>query len=121
MKDLTYEEFINAPKDVQALHILASTKTPIGSSLYEKTIKEHPEYFPEEIEHRRKYDLIPQEVHDAYWEGREVLDDELLKSNKGILNLIHNTEAKKEWDEAYAKFSKEEKALHKKHYSKYGI
>lgn len=57
-------------------------KQPIGSSTYDKAIKEHPEYFPDEIERIRKWELIPQKVHDKYWEEYWELDKEIMKEYK---------------------------------------
>jgi len=45
LKELTNKEFYEAPALIQLLFIMAWCKTPIGSELYLKARKEHPEYF----------------------------------------------------------------------------
>lgn len=128
MKYLTEKEFFDAPSKVQYIYMMGMMKIPIGSSTYEDVIKEHPEYFPDEVEHRRKWDSIPQEVHDKYWEEYLELDKEIMKNvppNKGIMGWIDDQEGYSEWNkkrtEAYEKGNTLREALHKKFYSKYGI
>ena len=128
MKYLTPKEFSKAPAKIQWLYTMALAKQPIGSSTLENAIKEHPEYFPDELEHRRKYDLIPQQVHDDYWKEWRVLIDEMYKEmppSKGILSCIDDPKGYKEWSIAYEKAKKKQeplqKALHDKFYHQYGI
>ena len=64
MKDLTYKELLEAPAKVRFLYTMAVAKQPVGSQMIEDAIKESPEYFPDELEHRRKWELIPQQDHD---------------------------------------------------------
>lgn len=59
MKDLSYAEFEKAPSKVQFLYVAAIMKQPVGSQMIEDAIKDHPEYFPDELEHRRKWAAIP--------------------------------------------------------------
>lgn len=59
MKHLTYKELLEAPARVQLLYTLAITNQPAGSKMIEDAIKENPEYFPDELECRRKCALIP--------------------------------------------------------------
>lgn len=128
MKDLTEKEFFEAPNKVKYIYMMGMVKHPISLKTYEDAIKEHPEYFPDEVEHRRKWDAIPQEVHDKYWEEYWELDKEIMKdipSSKGILGWINDQEGyiewNKKWDEANEKGKPLREALHKKYYSKYGI
>jgi len=128
MKDLTYKELLEAPARVQFIYTMAMAKQPVGSQIIEDAIKESPEYFPDELEHRRKWALIPQQVHDDYWKEREILRAEMYKEmppSKGILGWIDDPKGYEEWNIAYEKCSKAEKpfaaALHKKFYGQYGI
>lgn len=128
MKDLTEKEFFDAPNKVQFIYMMGMMKHPIGSGIYEDAIKEHPDYFPDEVEHRRKWDAIPQEVHDSYWEEYWKLDKEVMKDvpqSKGIIGWIDDQEGyaewNKKWTEANEKAKPLRKALHKKFYSEYGI
>ena len=94
MKYLTPKEFSKAPAKIQWLYTMALVKQPIGSSTLENAIKEHPEYFPDELEHRRKYDLIPQQVHDDYWKEWRVLIDEMYKKchHQKVFYLVLTTQ-----------------------------
>jgi hypothetical protein len=60
------KDYINAPASVQFVKMMAVMGQPIGLSVYERALKEGPEWFPEEIEERRKWASVPQEVKDAY-------------------------------------------------------
>ena len=129
MRDLTLDEFEDAPTKVQYIYVSLLMNHPIGSSIYEEAIKENPEYFPDEIEHREKWNAIPQEVHDAYWEEYMEIDQEIFKdvphTGKGLMFYLNNpkesNEHKKAWDAAYKKVLPLREALHRKFYSKYGI
>lgn len=60
------KDFLNAPSSVQFVKMMAVMEQPIGLEMYERALKDGPEYFPEEIEYRSKWALIPKEVKDAY-------------------------------------------------------
>lgn len=128
MKDLTEKEFFEAPSKVQYIYMMGMMKHPIGSSIYEDAIKEHPEYFPDEVEHRRKWDAIPQDVHDKYLEEYWELDKEIMKDvppSKGIFGWIDDQEGYSEWNKKWTEANEKGKplreALHKKFYSEYDI
>ena len=128
MKDLTYKELLESPARVQFLYTMAMAKQPVSSQMIEDAIKESPEYFPDELENRRKWALIPQQVHDDYWKERKILRAEMYKEippSKGILRWINDPKGYEEWSITYEKCSKAEKpfaaALHKKFYGQYGI
>ncbi len=128
MKILTDKELIKAPSRVQFLYWMAFSKQPVGSQMIEDALREKPEYFPDEIEHRRKWALIPQSVHDEYYAEKEILHNICYKDmppSKGILGWIRDGNGYKEWNDAYNKCREVEKplaeALHKKHYEQYGI
>lgn len=128
MKDLTDKEFFEAPNKVQYIYMAAMMNQPIGSNIYEDAIKEHPEYFPDEVEYRRKWDAIPQDVHDKYWEEYWKLDKDVMKNvppSKGIFGWIDDQEGYAEWNKKWTEANEKAKplreALHKKFYSKYNI
>ena len=54
MKYLTLDEFCKAPVLVQFLYAKAMMQQPVGMEMINEGIEKHPEYFPDEIEHRRK-------------------------------------------------------------------
>lgn len=128
MKRLTHKEFLEAPSRVQFIYTMSMVNQPISTSMLDDAISEHPEYFPDEVEHRSKWALIPQEVHDEYWKEREKLRAEIYKEmppSKGILDWINDPKGYKEFSIAYEKCRNAEKllasALHKKFYGQYGI
>lgn len=128
MKDLTYDELSKAPPRIAFLYAMALTDQPVGLQTIETAMKDHPEYFPDELEYRRKYNLIPQSVHDAYFEEYGKLREEMLNElppSKGIIYWCDHPKEYKEWNEAYDRISPQfevkEKELHRKHYSEYGI
>lgn len=128
MKDLTYSELEQAPAIVQFLYIRAIYKEPVGSQMINEAIENHPEYFADEIEHRRKWASIPQSVHDEYWNEWNKMNKEVFKDmppSKGILGWIDDPKGYKEWNGAYRKFApirdRLERDLHEKYYSPYGL
>lgn len=58
--------FQGLPNEVLYIKIHAMMDMPVSASLYEKAINDYPQNFPEEVEYRRKWDAIPQEVKDKY-------------------------------------------------------
>ena len=128
MKDLTDKEFFEVPNKVQYIYMMGMMKQPIGSSTYDKAIKEHPEYFPDEVEHRKKWAAIPQEVHDKYWEEYWKIEEEVMKDvslSKGIMAWLDDQEGYSEWNKKWTEANEKAKplreALHKKFYSEYCI
>lgn len=128
MKQLTEKEFSEAPEKVQFLYAMSIIGQPVGNQMIEEAIKESPEYFPDELEHRRKWALIPQQVHDDYWEEREILRTEMYKEmpeSKGILGWAKDQSGYNEWRAKYDECREKEKplslALHTKYYGQYGI
>jgi len=129
MKNLTIKEFEEYPQEIKYLCICSLLNKPVVSSIYEDAIKKYPEYFPDIIEHRKKWEAIPQEVHDAYQKELFELDKKIYKdvpySGKGILFYSQHPEEyeehNKEWKTANKKAQPLYKKLHKKYYAKYGI
>lgn len=121
---------MKAPARVQFLYTMSMMKQPVGRQMVEDAMRESPEYFPDELELRRKWALIPQSVHDEYWIAKEKLHAEIFKDmppSKGILGWItdNDTEGYQKWNEAYQKCRDIErpleKELHEKFYSEYDI
>ena len=133
MRELSWEEIQKAPPLVQQVQMCAMMNIPIGSSAYEEAIEKHPDYFPEEVEHRRKWASVPQEVKDAhdaeakiifnkYWEAAPPL------GNHGLIAQIRDTEAKKQlkaWqaynDKTRPLQKKEEDDLYDRYFNEYGL
>lgn len=130
MKNLTFDELAKAPSKVKFLYTMAIIGQPVGSQMVEDAIKESPEYFPDELDRKRKWALIPQSVHDEYWSEREKMREEVYKDmppSKGIIGWAMDEDRTgfEKWQEAYRKCREIEKplaeAIHKKYYEKYGI
>jgi len=128
MKNLTIKQLQEAPSIVQYLYIAGVTKQSVGSKIIDEGIEKYPEYFPDEVEYRRKWALVPQEVHDNYWKEYWDIEKELFKDvppNEGLMAMCNNTEKyqtwNKMWNIANEKAKPLRKKLHEKFYSKYEI
>ena len=128
MKDKNKYDPTEIPAKVLYVQMCGATGTPIGLTLYNEVITEYPEYFPKEAEHKRKWEAIPKEVHDAHWEEYWAFCKALWKDEPksgGIMSAINNPEEFQKWHEAYKRLrpieEAKEKELHKKYYAKYDI
>ena len=130
MKDLIYAELLKAPARVQYLYTMAMMNQPVGMEVLNEAMAESPEYFPDELERRRKWDLVPQSVHDEYWAEREKLKAEVYKDMPESLGIIawassENKDDYNNWNAAWKKCYAIEKPMaeeiHKRYYGKYGI
>jgi hypothetical protein len=125
---MTNKEFEEAPGLVQLIWMNSWGNIPMGVSTYLKAIADHPEYFPEEVEHQKKWDSIPQSVHDAYraeWTERFKELNKDSPPQMGILYWFDHPEELKELRKFHDKVrpleQKMEKELHEKYYSAYGL
>jgi len=128
MRDLTYDELIKAPTVVQYIYMNSLQKIPIGYRTLNEGIENYPEYFPDEVEHRKKWKVVPQNVHDAYWKEREEIYNKVMKDvpkGYGLLWHIENPQeseiVQSEQSKAFEKLKPLEKSLHEKYYGKYGL
>jgi|GEM_PF-6625084 len=126
----------NTPSSVLFVKMAAYFNMPIGLETFERALKDGPEYFPEEIEYRRKWDAIPQEVKDAYFAESSLYklhnydgsEPEIIRNWPGIIsatddefkawNEYHDSEAYKNKVKA-----QEQKDIecYNKHFAKYGL
>lgn len=123
---------------------MAMIGEPISFSLYEEALTKYPEYFSEEIECKRKWDAIPQSVHDEYQNLSETQlfpSEEELKEYEailgpepfpelpgGIIQRVMHPEHEEEyaiqdqWNKKlFALRSVKQKELRDKYYGPYGI
>lgn len=129
MKELTNNEFKDAPNIVKYIYVRSLMKQPVSASLFNEAVTEYPSYFPEEAEARRKWDTIPQKVHEAYWMEYWKLHNKICNAiphyGLGILFYSDNPEQYIEYQNAMAiaepKLERLKKKLHKKYYAEYGI
>jgi hypothetical protein len=126
MKNIKLEE--NIPAEVLYIRYASIGRYPLGLSFVQDTITKYPEYFPEEIEYRRKWSLIPQSVHDEYWGKSEILREECFKDcppSLGILGWIDNPDSLEEYQRIYKECNQNfiplQKELHDSLYKEYGI
>lgn len=54
------------PNSVMFVIAMGISNTPISLETYERALAEGPEWFPDEIEFRRKWDLVPSWIKEAY-------------------------------------------------------
>lgn len=130
MKDIkSLEEINNLPHKIQYLYMKSFMNQPIGMSFYEECIEEHPEYFQEEIKRRDKWNSIPQEVKDAYYNELNAKEAEINEGiphlGKGILYYCEHPDEYDEYDREYKKREpkrkKMRKKIHDKYFEKYGV
>lgn len=128
MRELSYEELTEAPSEIQYLYLAAIMKVSVGSHIIETSMSKYPEYFPDELERIRKWEKVPQHVHDEFNKAAKELHDRIFKDlppSKGILWHCQNPDESEEWLTAYDKCFQEElslgKALHDKFYGPYGL
>lgn len=128
MKKLTEKEFTKAPRLIQFAYMLSSENIPVSSKILGECMEKYPEYFPYEIEAKRKWAAVPQKVHDDYWEQRKILEAETFKDmppSMGLIGWANNPGAFENWRKEYEKRQSELKpkirALHENFYKKYGI
>ncbi len=125
MKNLTTEQFKKAPAIVQNIYIAGFAKQFVSVKTMNEAIEQHPEYFPDEVEHRRKWALIPPEVHDSYWKEYSAIEEEFFNnapSGKGLMQQMKaSPNWRKAWEGAREKTKQLRKDLHQKYYSEYGI
>lgn len=128
MKNLTIKELEEAPSIVQFIYQMSVIKQPLGIAMIEEAMRDYPEYFPRELDHRRKWALIPASVHEEYEKERELLRLEMYKDmpeSKGLLGWIRSPTSFQEWNKKYSECYDKEKSLaielYAKYYSEYGI
>lgn len=121
--------FKDIPHKVLCLQLAGAMNIPVGSSFYNEVITEYPEYFPVEAERKRKWDAIPQSVHDAHWKELQEFTDELWKDQPrhtgGIFGMMNNTPEYQKYEAARERLrpieEAKEKELRKKYYGPYGL
>lgn len=128
LKELTTEEFKNLPVLMLHLYVSAAIKWPVSTTMSEEALEKYPEYYPEEVEYRRKWALVPQHVHDEYLKEMAILKDKIYKDlppSKGILGWANDPKGYKEfsdkWNECMMIELPFAKELHSKFYAEYGI
>lgn len=113
------------PHLVAFIFLAAASKIPIGHALYEQALKDHPEYFEEELEYRRKWEAIPESVHEQYQKAIDALPKEEMPESKGMVYWSRNPQEYQEWVKVTAPIFKRqerrERNLFNFFYGPYGI
>lgn len=127
LDNLTGKEILDTPPKVSLVFSMAQLGIPIGIKFYEGILNEYPEYFPEEVEWRRKMALVPESVHEAYRNELHELFNESFKEwgGRGMLYWTKNPEeyaqTLKKAEASSKKQRIKEDELFKKYYSAYGL
>jgi len=138
MKQLTKEEFEDAPGLVAMIYTAGMQKTPVNPDMYAKAIRMYPQYFPDEIKEQelvkkaeKRFDAIPKEVKEKYEEEAKKAYDKAFKdvtmTNKFDILRAKVKEPKKfkeyekSLDKANKAYMKASEELYNKHFKDYGL
>ena len=117
MRDLTPEEFDEAPHIIQVLYMHGVQKMPVGMGMFDEAVDKHPEYFPETNALREKWATIPEEEQKEY---RDKLWEISQKNSHG-LGIIYSINNPDECEELFRKSKEEQKPIHEAFFKKHGI
>lgn len=133
MKDLSWEEQHSAPPLVIQIYWMARVGIPIGISLHDEAIEKHPEYFPEEVELRKKWALVPKKLEEQ-WLNKVVAINRKYREaapplpEGGLMAIVRATDENKKmiawrayWDDAHEVQKKEENELFNRMFNEYGL
>lgn len=119
------------PSTIMYLWACSINKMATSGTIIEQAMKDHPEYFVEELEYRRKMATVPQEVHDAYHEDcmhKEMWrSSELPNTTKGLYYYSQHPEEYQDYWEASKQLDKQydmeeiDRQLWNKYYEVYGL
>ena len=128
MSSMRFADMKPMPPLVMFIQVCGAMGIPIGSSTLEEAITKHPEYFPEEVENREKWNKVPVKVMEEYLDEFRELEKRTcgdIFNGKGLLYYIeHPEEAHRnhvEYDQRLRQSKPEFKALHEKYFAAYGL
>lgn len=101
----------------------------MGLKQYNKMLDDFPELYPKEVEYRRKFNAVPQEVWDAYYKESFAIDEFYNQNrphpNIGIFGMMNSPDKAKEiydyQDSTYAERIAKKRLVHQKHLGKYNL
>jgi len=131
----------NVPPLVLYVWGMSYDSIPVGTEAFEKAITEHPEYFKEEVEYRKRWDSVPEEIKEAYFNETSGLDyvkeiiDEIGEppypeySRMGIIWWAQNVDkypkeisANDKWNDIYyKKLEVHNNKIYNKYFNEYGL
>jgi len=138
MKQLSKEEFEDAPGLVSMIYTAGMQKIAVDPDVYAKAIRMYPQYFPDEIEEQElvkkaeeRFEAIPPLVKDLYNEEAKKAYEEAFKdvtmTNKfeilkaKIQDPKKYKEYEKSLDKANKLYMKANEELYNKHFKAYGL
>jgi len=128
MNSMKFADMKPMPPLVLLVQMCGALGIPIGSGTYEEAITKHPEYFPEEVENREKWNKVPVKVMEDYLNEFRELEKRIfgdIYNGKGLFYYIdHAEEARKnqvEYNQRAIQSKPEFKALHEKYFAAYGL
>lgn len=121
--------FENLHSSTKQVYMCDMMNIPVGCSTYEEAIQNNPEEFEEEIEYRNKWNSIPSEVVDKYYEETTKIDndhfDNAPHKGMGIIWYMEHPKEDKErndWLDTNRHIrQKKLKEIHNKYIAPYGI
>ena len=123
MKQLTYQELLKAPVEVQHIYIGGLNNHPVGYSFAVETMQKYPEYFQDEIERAMKWKKVTDEDRKGYNEAIDQIHKELLPGyGKGFIYNAANWEVLSlEHELVKDEIDRRKKEAFQAWYSKYGL
>lgn len=112
MRTLKAKEFYDAPAMVQHIYMCALMDQPIGCDLYNEAIEKYPEYFPDEVEHKKNPKIYPIPIKMKAIKGNFTIAEYKSRLNQLITlyNKIHDERLPPERKSKPGFFSVEESA-----------
>ena len=123
-----YRKQEDVPALVSFINMCAAMGIPVGTTLYDRALTDHPKYFPEAIAHRKRWDAIPKEVHEEYRAATANMFSDRTAHEYGGKGLVWYINHPKEYDEYRAwqqemqpEWDAEDKVIHDKYYKAHGV
>lgn len=123
MRDLTYQQLLKAPTEVQYIYVSGLNDRMIGHSFFEEAMAKYPEYFQEEIEYRMKWKLVPEEVRNNYNKALDDLNQELLPNygKNWRYYLEHQEECAEQYNSVKDEIERRKKEIWNNFYGPFGL
>ena len=122
MRNLTYQELLKAPGEIQYLYVSYLNKRAVGKSFHDEAMAKHPEYFQDEIEYLMKWEKIPTEVKEACNKEMAEMRASLTPPSQGLRHYLANqAEIDKQFDAIIPEIRKREKEIFNRHYGPFGL
>ncbi len=123
MKNLTYQELLKAPTEIQHIYIAALNDRPVAHSFAVNAMQKYPEYFQDEIERAMKWQKVTDEDRKGYNDAIDEIHKELLPGyGKGFIYNAANWEVlSREYELVKDEIDRRRKQAFNAWYGKYGL